>query len=138
MSKVIEIAKVASDAVNEGSSYITDNLDKIFSQVNLQKDGVIIEIPWNITVNGEHQDAITVILMKVTGQRVYFINPVKVSNKPCEITEKDNKGPARIIEEDGFESMLIDDLVELSTRFPIRGIIRDWHCEKIIALISKY
>ncbi len=125
MSKVIELAKFASDAINGSESFITDDLKTIFKTINKNIDGVIIELPWDIDVNGEYQKSITIVATKVDQERIYFINPVKVSDTPTIITENDQKGPPRIIEVNGYESMLISDLEKISKVTPVLGLIRE-------------
>jgi hypothetical protein len=125
MSKVIEDAKIMSDALNGGQSKITGDLKEILKEAAIHKDGVIMEIPFEAEVDGGYMEAITVVVTKVTKERVYFINPAKVSRAPGEITEKDKKGPNRRIEPDGFESMEIGELLKLSKKKPVLGIIRE-------------
>ncbi|MBC7473324.1 MAG: hypothetical protein H7263_03460, partial [Candidatus Sericytochromatia bacterium] len=44
---------------------------------------------------------------------------------PTIITENDQKGPPRIIEVNGYESMLISDLEKISKINPVLGLIRE-------------
>jgi hypothetical protein len=125
MSKVIEDAKVISDAINGGKSKITNDLKEILREAAVYKDGVIMELPFEVEMPDGFMEAVTVVVTKVTKERVYFINPAKVSKTPGEITEKDKKGPNRRIEADGSESMEITELLKISKRKPVLGIIRD-------------
>ena len=114
-----------SDAVNGGSSKISSDLKEILKEAAIHKDGIIVELPFDAEINGEYMEAVTVVVTKVTRERVYFINPAKVSSTPVIITEKDKKGLPRRIETDGYESMEITELLKLSKKNPVLGIIRE-------------
>jgi hypothetical protein len=123
MSKLIEEAKRIEDFVSDNETVITDDVKKILKQVAVSKEGVVVEIPWDAEVNGEYMESVTVVITKVTKERVYFLNPVKVTNKACKVTEKNKKGPPRIIHEDRMESMLLTDFFQMSKKTPVLGIV---------------
>ena len=125
MSKIIEQAKEVSDLVNVGKSHISSNLKELLIALTNNANGVIIELPWNCEIEGKFTPFITVLLVKLTKERVYFINPIKISELPCEIKAEDRKGFPRRIEKDGIESFLIVDLLKANRTKPISGIIRD-------------
>jgi hypothetical protein len=124
VSEVIEKAKQISDEMLGTTSRISSDLKEIIISIHRNKTGVIIELPWECEVNGKYEKSITVLATKVTKENIYFINPVKVSLRPCYIKAEDKKGFPRRIEENGLESIAIIDLLKTSKSSPIYGIIR--------------
>lgn len=125
MSKTIEDAKAISDSFNNDTSHITSDLKEIIKSISKSTNGVIMEIPWNAEADGKYMDFITVLAVKATKERLYFINPVKVSLKPCEIKESDKKGIPRRVEKDGLESVLLVDIIKYYRMNKISAVIRD-------------
>lgn len=123
MSKLIEEAKKISDFVTNSKSELTADPKRILKEAAIRKDGVVVEIPWDTTVDGDYQKTITVVITKVTKEKVYFMNPVKVSDKPCKITETDKLGPPREIGKDKVESMSIADFFKMAKTDIVIGIV---------------
>jgi len=123
MSKLIEEAKKISDFLSGEITVLSADPKRILKEAATRKDGVVIEIPLDATINGQYQKRITVVITKVTKERVYFANPVKVAKKPCKITEEDKKGPPRIIGEDHLESMLLSDFFKMCKNDIVIGIV---------------
>ncbi|MBC7472864.1 MAG: hypothetical protein H7263_01135 [Candidatus Sericytochromatia bacterium] len=116
MPELIENAKLISEAAYNKKSTISDDIKEIIRYAALHpKEGIVVEIPWEAKVNNlNYMKSIVVVITKVTKQKVYYENPVKISEEP--------KIP-RIIENDGTESILLVDLLKIANIRPIYGII---------------
>lgn len=116
MSELIENAKSISDATYNKKSRVSSDIREILKYASLHpKEGVVVEIPWEAKINNmDYMKSIIVVITKVTKQKVYYKNPVTTTETP--------KIP-RIIEPDGTESILLVDILKMSQKRPIYGII---------------
>jgi len=124
MSELIERTQKLIEGMSGVQTRISSDIKEILKAVAINPAGVPLEISWDAEDNnGDYQKSIVVTAVKVTKEKVYFINPIKVVSQPCIIEEKHKKGPARRIEKDGLESMELSYLLQLSKKSPIYGII---------------
>ncbi len=116
MSELIEKAKSISDATYNKKSTISSDAKEILKYAASHPDeGIVVEIPWEAKINNlDYAKSIIILITKVTKQKVYYKNPVMMTETP--------KIPI-IKEDDGTESILLDDFFRIAKKRPIYGII---------------
>jgi len=93
---------------------VSNSYEKLLERLRLGEKGIIVEIPWHETVDGENLAVNQLVLMEINQHRIFFANPNGFAEiHPGEYGGKPGQGPLRNIEQDGSESLPLEDFSRL-------------------------
>lgn len=101
----IEAACRMYEALTGQRHRVTDRLEEVLGALKSGLKDVLVEVDWGEQRRGELHDRHQVILQRVAGGRVYFINALKNPGAVGDSLGGPDKGPVRRVEEHGEESM---------------------------------
>lgn len=102
-----------------------NDLKEILKTIAKSNDGIILRLPWKDEVNGVYSESIEVLAIKVTKEKLYFINPLKVNRKELTIEKSKvtKKDKLHFQEQDGKDSISLVELFKLSKTNNITAIV---------------
>lgn len=100
-------------ALTNQPTRLTGSPHDVLAALRAGEENVLVELPWNEVRAGETHERHQLVLRRVEGERVYFINALKTPGAPGTELGGPEQGPLRRIEEAGEESMPLANFVTL-------------------------
>lgn len=114
LMNTLEGAKLLMEALTNQPQQLTRDLDQVLRALQGGRSSIVVEIPWGEKREGEVHDRHQILLMRLEGPRVFFINALKNPDPVGSIIR--GRGPDRRVEPKGEESMALDAFRALFTQ----------------------
>ena len=106
MDSDMELTRVMYEGILGEKAQVTTSLDGVLARLAGGEKGIIVEVPWDETINDERYDRAQIVLMRLSGDRVFYCNPLPGRHLQAgETGGVTGRGPFRRIEPSGEESM---------------------------------
>jgi hypothetical protein len=112
----MEGAEVLLDALSPHSTRRVGSFQDLALALQSGAGPALVELPWGEKRDGELYETHQLVLTRVEGDRVYFINALKSQLPEGTVIVGMSKGPIRRVEPHGEESMTVSTFVELFDR----------------------
>ena len=117
----IEQAQQLWAALTNQATQLSTDAQQVLAALRAGQAQVLVEVPWGEVRDGETHETHQLILKRLEGDRVYFINALKGNEPVGAVIE--GRGPRRRVEAGGLESMTVAEFGALF-EFGGKGMLR--------------